>query len=59
MTYVKNNGGVAVGMVGFDGGKVKNIVDFCIHVKTEIGEYGVVEDIHNIIAHTVASYFYR
>jgi len=54
--FAKNAGGKTVGLVGFDGGKMKNLCDHVIHVKTGIGEYGPVEDIHIIMDHLITSY---
>lgn len=51
--WVKKKKGRVIGFVGFDGGKLKNICDVFIHVKTEKGEYGPVEDIHMIIEHLI------
>jgi len=34
-----------VALVGFDGGKLKDISDVVIHVKAETGEYGPVDDV--------------
>ena len=52
----KELGGVAVGLVGFDGGELAQICDHIIHVPTSKGEYGPVEDIHLIIDHMTTSY---
>jgi len=41
-------------ITGFDGGKAKSIVDISIHVPTNIGEYGIAEDLHLAICHAVA-----
>ncbi|MFH0840019.1 MAG: SIS domain-containing protein [Candidatus Omnitrophota bacterium] len=49
--WVKKQGGLTIGFVGFDGGKLKDICDITIHVKTPKGEYGPVEDIHIILDH--------
>lgn len=43
-----------LGILGFDGGKLAQIFDFSIIVKTEIGKYGPVEDIHLAICHALA-----
>jgi D-sedoheptulose 7-phosphate isomerase len=41
-------------LTGFDGGKLKKLtLDFNVHINTPIGEYGVVEDIHLSICHSV------
>ncbi len=50
----KNAGAATMVMVGFDGGRVKQIADVCIHVKSN--NYGVVEDAHQIIMHCMAQY---
>jgi D-sedoheptulose 7-phosphate isomerase len=52
----KELGGVTVGLVGFDGGKLAQICDYVIHVPTDKGEYGPVEDIHLILDHMITSY---
>lgn len=54
--FAKNAGGGTVGIVGFDGGKLKNLCDHVIHVKTDIGKYGPVEDVHMIMDHLITSY---
>lgn len=52
----KQLGGVTVGLVGFDGGKLSELCDHVIHVETNKGEYGPVEDIHLIIDHMITSH---
>lgn len=52
----KKMGGKTVGLVGFDGGQLKNLCDYVIHVKSQKGEYGPVEDIHMILDHMITSY---
>lgn len=42
-----------VAVLGFDGGALKNQTDLVIHVRTDIGEYGIVEDIHLSLFHYV------
>jgi len=54
--YANNNGGISIGVLGFDGGKAKEICHHYIHVKTTKGEYGPVEDIHLILCHLIATY---
>ena len=55
--YVNSNGGISIGLLGFDGGKMKEICHYYIHVKTMKGEYGPVEDIHLILGHLITTYF--
>jgi D-sedoheptulose 7-phosphate isomerase len=46
--------GVRVAAItGFDGGRLAKAADLSIHVATEIGDYGVAEDIHLMIGHMV------
>lgn len=37
--------------VGFDGGKLKDIVDIAVHTPTRQGDYGVAEDLHASLNH--------
>lgn len=53
----KEKGGITVGLVGFTGGKVAEICDHVIHIKSENGEYGPVEDLHLVLDHMITSYF--
>ena len=52
--WVKERGGIVIGLLGFTGGELKNICDHYVHIKTGIGEYGPVEDLHLIINHILA-----
>ena len=49
-------GGKTIGLVGFDGGKLLEMCDYVIHVKTNKGEFGPVEDLHMILDHMVTSF---
>jgi D-sedoheptulose 7-phosphate isomerase len=42
-----------VGLLGFDGGVLKSIVDITVCVSTEKGAYELVEDVHSVICHAV------
>ncbi len=44
--YAREHGMVTVGVVGFDGGAVKDRVDECIWLESEPGVYGPVESAH-------------
>jgi D-sedoheptulose 7-phosphate isomerase len=57
--YAKAHGATTVGLTGFDGGKLKSLVDHAVHVPTETGEYGPVEDAHMVLDHLVGSYLTR
>jgi D-sedoheptulose 7-phosphate isomerase len=54
VTWAKANGLITVALLGFDGGKLFDIVDIPIHVKTDLGEYGLSEDCHSAICHFVS-----
>lgn len=46
-----------IGLSGFDGGKLNELADAKILVKTEKGKYGVVEGTHCVILHLITTYF--
>jgi D-sedoheptulose 7-phosphate isomerase len=46
-----------VGLSGFDGGKLNQLADAKILVKTEKGQYEVVESVHHTIMHLMTRYF--
>jgi D-sedoheptulose 7-phosphate isomerase len=50
---------ITVGISGFDGGKMKEMVDVSLHVPTEKGEYGPAEDAHMVLDHLISSYLMR
>lgn len=49
--YAKSIGASTIGLVGYDGGLVKGLVDYCIHVKVD--NMQIVEDIHMIMDHVM------
>lgn len=51
----KKHGMKTMALVGFDGGKAKQMVDIAVHVNCN--NYGVVEDSHQIIMHILAQHF--
>lgn len=57
LDYANKNGGFTIGIVGFDGGKIKKIVNHCIHV--EINNMQIVEDVHMILDHVMMYVFYN
>ncbi len=56
LEYARDHGGIAVAIVGFDGGKMKQVAHYSIHVETEKGEYGPVEDVHMVLDHLISNY---
>lgn len=51
----KAKGVKIVGLLGFDGGKLKNKVDLLLHIESR--NYGVIEDAHLSIGHMLTFYF--
>ena len=47
--YAKRLGCVTLGACGFNGGKLKSLVDHCFHVK--VNDMQFVEDVHLILVH--------
>lgn len=43
----------SVAITGFDGGALKKRSDVSIHIPTEIGDYGVAEDLHLMVGHVI------
>lgn len=54
--YANANGGITVALTGFDGGKLRSMSQVQIHVPTDQGEYGPVEDIHMMLQHLVTAF---
>ena len=53
--YAKKQGAKTIGLIGFGGGKLQEIVDE--HITVSNTNYGQVEDIHLILAHALSQYF--
>lgn len=51
ISLAKKSKAVTIGLLGFDGGKLKEIVDFKIWVKNN--NYGIVEDVHSSLQHMI------
>ena len=49
--YAKRLGCVTIGACGFEGGKLKSLVDHCFHVKVDDMQF--VEDVHMIMVHVL------
>ena len=54
MEYAKDAGAVTIGMLGFDGGKVKQFLDKYVIVPSD--HYGRIEDMHLILEHLISDY---
>lgn len=51
VNFVNAHDGTTIGLVGFDGGRLKALCHHVIHVETAVGEYGPVEDLHLMVTH--------
>ncbi len=49
--YANQNGGVTFGLVGYDGGKLKQLAQSCIHVN--INDMQITEDLHMVMDHLI------
>ncbi len=49
LTYAKEIGAITIGLTGYDGGRVKKIADYSLHVP--IDNMQITEDIHMIFDH--------
>ena len=55
--WVQSQGGKVLGMLGFDGGILREVCDSSVLVPSIQGEYGPVEDMHLMINHLLAHWF--
>jgi len=53
--FARNQGMLSVGLVGFDGGRLKDLVDRPVWVETESGAYGVVETMHALVCDLITT----
>jgi D-sedoheptulose 7-phosphate isomerase len=51
----RSKGLKTIGFLGFDGGLLKDMVDDLVWVKTEKGQYELVEDAHMAVCHVLAT----
>lgn len=54
--YANQHSGYTIGWTGFEGGRLAEICDLCIHIPTTRDEYGPVEDMFSILAHIISGY---
>lgn len=57
--YAKAQDATTVGVLGFDGGRLKDLCDVAIVVTTPRGQYGPVEDMHVVITHILTMWMKR
>ena len=54
--FAHQKNATTVGITGFDGGRLKELCQHSVHVPTDKGEYGPVEDLHMIFDHIIGTY---
>ena len=54
--YANENGAYTIGCCGFNGGKLKEISQLCIHMPSSKDEYGPIEDMFSIFMHIAQTY---
>jgi D-sedoheptulose 7-phosphate isomerase/D-glycero-D-manno-heptose 1,7-bisphosphate phosphatase len=54
LTWARDQGLRTIAITGFDGGPAKSIAEVCVHV--DCANYGVIEDLHQAIMHSLAQY---
>jgi D-sedoheptulose 7-phosphate isomerase len=57
--WAREHGAINLGLLGFDGGRMRPLCDVAVVVGTERGDYGLVEDAHMILDHVVTSWFHQ
>lgn len=53
--FARSKGATTIGMTGFRGGRLRKLVDLCLHVESD--QYGVIEDLHMGVGSLLAFYF--
>lgn len=54
--YCNRHGGFSVGLVGFEGGELKNLCHHTVHIETPLKDYGPVEDSFLFLDHLITAY---
>ena len=52
--YARDSGATTIGLLGFDGGRVKKLLDKCVIIPSD--HYGRIEDVHLILEHMITDY---
>jgi D-sedoheptulose 7-phosphate isomerase len=56
LSYAQEMGCITIGFSGFDGGKLAPLAQINVHVSSQNGEYGPVEDLHLVFGHLISNY---
>jgi D-sedoheptulose 7-phosphate isomerase len=53
--FARANGVETIGLLGFDGGLLRTMVDHSVWIETPLGAYGLAENIHSVVCDLVTS----
>jgi D-sedoheptulose 7-phosphate isomerase len=53
--YARASGVETIGLLGFDGGALRRMVDHAIWIETPLGAYGLAENVHSVVCDLVTS----
>lgn len=53
VNFAKKSKAITIGLIGFSGGKLKDIVDYKLWVNSN--DYGIVESVHTVFEHMICS----
>jgi D-sedoheptulose 7-phosphate isomerase len=59
VAHAQAMGVATIGLVGFGGGKLAALADLVVHIETEHGAYGHVEDAHLALGHMITGALYE
>jgi D-sedoheptulose 7-phosphate isomerase len=54
LTWARDAGLRTIAITGFDGGAARSVAEVSVHV--DCTNYGIVEDLHQVIMHSLAQY---
>lgn len=54
--YANENGGISIGFIGFEGGKLIETATISLFTPNPKGDYGPIEDVHMIFNHLIVNY---
>jgi len=54
INWANESGITTVGLTSFDGGRIRRLVKFSIHIEADNGDYGVAEDAHLALCHMIS-----
>lgn len=54
--FASSQGIETIALLGFDGGQLRTMVDQSVWIETPVGEYGLVESAHSVVADIVTTY---